>query len=185
MTYNVITFILAILLTTTSVFGQDNNDILLWSANYKLTLNDFGIKTKQLETTTSFAQFSIDYQISGFDFLTKNFNRKVRNYLIKTASWIDTTSGVNHSLLYQQSLFDISEIYARLFRKALRENRGKIASGLNIAEELGSYYLTEFSKRRIEYDRETKFGTDEAKQKEWESQIQKEILELKDFDFNN
>lgn len=167
------------------VFGQNYQDNLLWSATHKLTLNDFSIKTKSNETTSSFAQFSVDYQVSGFDFLTKNFNKKVHNYIIKTASWIDTTSNINQSLLYQQTLFDICEIYTRQFRKALRENRKKIANGTEIVKELNNKIMTDFSKRRIDYDRETKFGTDFTTQKKWETQIQKELSELNDFAYDN
>lgn len=177
--------ILIIYLLTNFVFGQNSHDNLQWSATHKLTLDDFSIRTTSLETTSSFAQFSVDYQVSGFDFLTKNFNKKVHNFIIKTASWIDTTSNINQSLLYQQTLFDICEIYTRQFRKALRENRKKIANGTEIAKELNNKVMTDFSKRRIDYDSETKYGTDLTKQKEWEVQIQKELLELNDFAFDN
>jgi len=174
-----------ICLLTSYAFGQISQDNLQWSATHKLTLDDFSIKTKSNETTSSFAQFSVDYQVSGFDFLTKNFNKKVHNYIIKTASWIDTTTNITQSLLYQQTLFDICEIYTRQFRKALRENRKKIANGTEIAKELNNKVMTDFSKRRIDYDRETKFGIDLTKQKEWEMQIQKELLELNDFAYDN
>lgn len=179
-----ILFILICLLTNFAI-GQNNSDNLQWSSTHKLTLDDFSIKIKSNETTSSFAQFSVDYQVSGFDFLTKNFNKKVHNYIIKTASWIDTTSNINQSLLYQQTLFDICEIYTRQFRKALSENRKKIANGTEIAKELNNKVMTDFSKRRIDYDRETKYGTDLTKQKEWEAQIQKELLELNDFAYDN
>ncbi len=174
-----------ICLLTNYAFGQSNQDNLNWSATHKLTLDDFSIKTKSNESTSSFAQFSVEYQVNGFDFLTKNFNKKVHNYIIKTASWIDTTADINQSLLYQQTLFDICEIYTRQFRKELRENRKKIANGTEIAKELNNKIMTDFSKRRIEYDRETKYGADLTKQKEWENQIQKELLELKDFAYDN
>jgi hypothetical protein len=174
-----------ICLLTSYAFGQSSQDNLLWSATHKLTLDDFSIKTKSNETTSSFAQFSVDYQVSGFDFLTKNFNKKVHNYIIKTASWIDTTTNINQSLLYQQTLFDICEIYTRQFRKALRENRKKIANGTEFVKELNNKIMTDFSKRRIDYDRETKYGTDLTSQKEWELQIQKELLELNDFAYDN
>lgn len=174
----------AICLSENFVFGQVNPDNLQWSSTHKLTLDDFSIKTKSLETTSSFAQFSIDYQITGLDFLTKNFNKKVYNYFLKTASWIDTTTNINQSLLYQQTLFDICEIYTRQFRKDLRENRKRIANGTEIAKELNNKIMTDFSKRRVDYDRETKFGTDLTKQKEWEIQIEKELLELNDFAFD-
>lgn len=99
-----------ICLLTSYAYGQNSHDNLQWSATYKLTLDDFSIKTRSNETTSSFAQFSVDYEVGGFDFLTKNFNKKVHNYMIKTASWIDTTTNINQSLLYQQTLFDICEI---------------------------------------------------------------------------
>jgi hypothetical protein len=146
---------------------------------------DFVIKTKQVETTTSFGQFSIEYQISGFDFITKNFNKKVRNYLIRTASWIDTTTNVEQSLIYQQTLFDICEVYTRQFRKALRENRKKIANGIKIAQDLNNLFMTEFAKRRVDYDRETRFGMDLTKQKEWEAKIKSELTQLDEYSYEN
>ena len=158
--------------------------MLRWSSTRKLTLIDFGIKTTKLETTTSFGQFSISYKVNGFDFMTKNFNKKVENLFIKSASWIDTTSNIQESLTYQQTLFDISEIYARQFRKALHDNRRKIISGSNFIEDLDQKSIADFSKRRIAYDRETKFGTDIEKQKEWEIQIQKELADLSGFAYN-
>ncbi len=161
-------------------FGQENNNIL-WSATQKLSIDNFAIKTSQLETASSFAQFSVDYSINGFDFLTKNFNKKVRNKLIVSASWIDTTSGVIQSLTYQQTLFDICEIYTRQFRKALSENRKKIARGSEVAEVLNNKFMTEFAKRRMAFDIESKSGSDAAKQKIWETQIQKELEELTGF----
>ncbi|MEO8415365.1 MAG: hypothetical protein ABI472_17020 [Ginsengibacter sp.] len=179
----ILAFLLFIKLTTVA-FGQDGHERLRWSPTRELTLSDFTIKTKQLEATTSFGQFYIAYKVQGFDFMTKNFNKKVDNFFIKSASWIDTTSNIQQLLTYQQTLFDISEIYARQFRKALHDNRKKIISGTNFIEELDQKYISDFSKRRIDYDRETKFGTDIEKQKEWEKQIQKELSDLKDFDYD-
>jgi len=177
-----LTILIFILFSATNlVVGQSNDNNLLWSSTHKLTIDDFAIKTKSNETSLSFAQFSIDYQVNGFDFMTKNFNKKVRNYIIKSASWIDTTGNINQALIYEQTLFDICEIYTRQFRKALRENRKKIANGTQIAQELNDKIMTDFSKRRIEYDKETKFAADKTKQREWEGQIQKELLELDDF----
>jgi hypothetical protein len=174
---------LLIFLTGAISWGQLNDDYLLWSSSRKLTLDDFTIKTHRLETTPSFGQFSMDYQVNGFDFLTNNFNKKVHNRFIRAASWIDTTTNVQQSLIYQQTLFDICEIYTRQFRKALRQNRKKIVKGTTIAEELNKKFMTGFAKRRIDYDRETKFGSDELKQKAWESQIHKELTELADYAF--
>ena len=115
------------------------------------------------------------------DLIKNNFNKKVRNYLVKSASSIDTTRNVAISLLYQQTLFDICEIYSRHFRKALKENRKKIAFEKQFIQEQNQKAMTDFSNRRIEYDRETNFGTIPAAQAEWELQIRKELEELKKF----
>lgn len=163
--------------------GQSNEDYLLWSSSRRLTLNDFSIKTNG-PAVPSFGQFSIDYQVNGFDFLTRKFNKKVRNSFIKAASWIDTTTNIEQSLIYQQTLFDIAEVYTRQFRRALKKNRKKIASGMTIVEELNNQFLAAFSKRRIEYDRYTQFGTNGQTQKEWEKQINKELSELSEFAYN-
>ena len=178
----ILTFIL-FTLSTISLFGQSvpDDNLVFWSSTRKLSVDDFKIKTKNKETNSSFAQFSVDYQVSGFEFLTKNFNKKVRNYLIKSASTIDTTSDVSVSLRYQQTLFNLCEIYTRQFRKALKENRKKIALGTKIADQLNQKTMTDFAIRRVEYDKETNFGTIIEKQVEWENIIKRELNDLNEF----
>ncbi|NLN95810.1 MAG: hypothetical protein GX128_06550 [Bacteroidales bacterium] len=175
---------LVIIINSTIALGQTGNgNLVFWSATKKLTVEDFGIKVRN-ENNPSFAQFSVEYQVNGFDFLTKNFNKKVRNYVIVSASWIDTTNNVLESLRYQQTLFDLCEIYTRQFRKELKENRKKIASGIHVVEELHQKIMTEFANRRVVYDIETNYGLLTDKQLNWENQIQKQLEELKDYAFN-
>lgn len=169
--------------SSTISFGQTaaEDNLVFWSQSRKLTIDDFGIKTRNNETNLSFGQFSVDYQVGGFDFMTKNFNKKVRNYLIKSASTIDTTADVSVSLRYQQTLFDLCEIYTRQFRKALKENRKKIASGTQFIEALNQKAMTDFANRRVLYDRETNFGLILEKQTQWETIIFQELNQLSEF----
>jgi hypothetical protein len=165
-------------------YSQDNPDILLWSSTHRLTIDDFGIKKENSYSGLSFAQFSMGYSVNGFDFLTRNFNKKVKNTMLKSASWIDTTYNVVSSLRYQQTLFDLMEIYTRKFRKELRENRKQIASGLTIVHEIDARISTDFAKRRLDYDTETNSGTNTDKQLIWEQQIRQELLELSDYEYD-
>lgn len=164
-------------------FSQTNpgENYISWSPARKLTIDDFVIKTADLKTNPSFAHFSLSYEVNGFDFMTKNFNKKVHNYVIKSASWIDTTYNIPQILQYQQTLWDICEVYTRRFRRELKNNKKKIAFGVDFVKNLNAQIMTDFSKRRIEYDAQTKFGSDSIKQIEWEVRIQKELDELKDF----
>lgn len=164
--------------------SQTNDDnLVFWSPTRKLTIDDFGIKTTKENQELSYGQISIDSNIKGFDFLTKNFNKKVRNYFIKSASWINITKDVEISLKYQQTAFDISEIYARAYRKELRNKRKQILKGFQILDELNQKFATDFSNRRLQYNNETNYGTIPDKQIEWEKQIQKELEELKEFSY--
>ncbi len=175
---------LILIINSIFTFGQTGQgNLVLWNATKKLTADDFGIKVSN-ENSTSFAQFSVDYQVNGFDFMTKNFNKKVRNYMIVSASWIDTTSNVLESLRYQQTLFDICEIYTRQFRRELKENRRKIASGTQFIDELNQKIMTDFTNRRVIYDRDTNYGLVTDKQLFWENQIQKELEELNEYAFD-
>lgn len=177
------TIIMTICLALTSV-AQDNPDYLLWDSSHKLTIDDFGIKKDNSNSGLSYAQYYIEQTVSGLDFMTKKFNKKVKNCMIKSASWIDTTQNVEYSLKYQQTLFDIAEIYTRKFRKELQENRKQISKGLSIVNDLNSKMTAELSKRRMQYDSETNFGLDSEKQIVWDQQIAQELQDLAEYDYN-
>ncbi len=113
--------------------------------------------------------------------MKKNLNKKVHNYFIRSASWIDTTYDTNSSIRYQQTLFDICEIYTRQFRKALKENKRKIKAGNDFVNDLNAKAMSDFAGRRLQYDHETMGGADVEKQKEWEKRIQDELSALKDY----
>jgi hypothetical protein len=176
--------IIAILLFSSKSFSQENPDYLLWDSTFKITIDDFGIKKSDSQSGSSFALFTIEHNVSGLDFLTKNFNKKVKNFMIKSGSWIDTTYNVESSLKYQQTLFNIAEIYSRQFRKELQTNRKQISKGLTIVHDIFSKISSDFAKRRLEYDAETNYGNDIQKQEQWDIQIKKDLEELSDYDYN-
>lgn len=175
--------LLIVLIASLTLHGQNTADenFVYWSSTKKLSLDDFEIKTGALENMQSFAQFSIDYKVNGFDFLRRSFNKNVRNYVIRSASSIDTLTNTSLSLLYQQTLFDLSEIYARQFRKALKVNKRKIASGTQFIEGISQKVMTDFANRRLQYTTDTNFGSIPEKQAEWEYLIQQELQALSEF----
>jgi phage-related tail protein len=171
---------------STLTFGQKSvadSNYIFWSKDRRLQQSDFQIKVGNAVSSYSFAQYSFDYNvISTFTFgLSKDYKKKIRNYFIKSAPWLDTTNNVEISLKYQQTLFDIAEVYVRHFRKSVYENCKKITWGKIRIEELNSQVMTDFSKRRVQYDLASNFGEISDIQKEWETLIAKELKELKEF----
>lgn len=176
--------LLVLAFCATASYGQNGTRELLWSPDHQLTVADFGIRNRGANAQLSFAQFSLDYTVSGLDFLSRKFNKKVRNVLIPSASWIDTTRMVSVSLRYQQTLFDLGEIYARQFRRKLRQNRKMIARGTAIVQEWNTEIAAALSRRRLQYDLETRSGTDELRQKQWEDTIRAELTGLDAYAFD-
>jgi len=173
----------SLLLVSGACFAQkeDESDFVFWSADKKLSLDDFGIQTKNMESGPTSAQFIVDYKLSGLNFFSKNFNKKVRNYMLRSVSQIDTTGNVAVYLLYQQTLFDMSEVYTRRFRQALRENKKKLIKGTSIADEINEELMKELAQRSTQYTQETNAANDPARQKQWAETIAKELGELSDF----
>jgi hypothetical protein len=109
----------------------------------------------------------------------------VHNCIIRSASWIDTTYDVKTSLRYQQTLFDLAEIYARHFRKDLKENRKKLAKGTEFVKELSTKAMTDFAKRQVDFVSDAQFGTNPVMQEQWEGIIEMELDALEEFASND
>lgn len=170
-----------------TVFAQDNSNYLYWSANHKLTVEDFGQKNKTVDADgqLSYVEFIWEYNVSRADFITRNFNRKVRNGMVKSKSWIDISTDVEVSLRFQQTLFNINEVYARQFRKDLREIRSKLTKNIELVDEMNDRITSALEKRRNQYIKETNSGFDTDAQQRWEKQIQEELEELAEYAYEN
>lgn len=171
---------LLLLISVSSFSQQIKEETISWAANRQLAVSDFLIKPASTNQAASYASFSIEYRAGGKELLSNNLNKRVSNYFIKAESWIDTTQNISQALRFQQSSFDLCEIYVRQFRKALYENRKKIKS-LKFIDALNEQFTTAFSKRRMEYDLDTKAATDEAAQQRWEAIIAQELKELSNY----
>lgn len=168
-------------------FSQKQSDLdrLYWSDRERIAVADFGIQTQDTKSGLSSAAFSLEYNIHGMNFMTKNFNKKVTHFMVRSASQIALDGNEAQYIRYQQTLFDLEEIYVRQFRKALRENRKKLFLKTAVADELKDQLIgIDLPSRQAKYNNETNRGKDLTKQKEWEKQIRKELDELGDFAFD-
>lgn len=158
-----------------------------WSSDKKLTLDDFKIKTSGDNNDATYSQFMISQSIGGFGFMRRNMNQKIDNIFLGNASWIDTTKSISVEELieFQQIQFDLAEIQARKFRKRVLIDKGKIAKGFDIVNQINNEIMAEFSEIRLELMRETESGRNEQKIAEWKLKIATELKELDEFRFEN
>ncbi len=160
---------------------------LRWSSERKITESDYKIKVGSKMNTPILSQFTISHSVGGFDFLKRNLNQKIENKFIGQVSWIDSTQVKNISryIEYQQLLFDVSEVYARKFRKQVLKNKAKLKKGFSIVSEINNAIMSEFAEARLEIERNTEGGNNIEKLQECKDDILKQLSELKEFSFEN
>lgn len=170
-----------------NLFGQATNSFeKLWSPSSKLNINDFKLDVEAPSNVPCFAQFSINYSVSGFDFLSRNFNQKVRNVMHMNASWINAETGETERLLqFQQILFNLSELYARKFRKELLINRKQISKGTQIIEEIHNEITKRLTTEWAKFQNESNSGQLIEVMNDWEKRVDLELLELDIFSYEN
>ncbi|WP_461486251.1 hypothetical protein [Pedobacter sp.] len=159
-----------------------DTNYIYWSKDRKLKQEDFLIKTANNGASSS-AMFGSEYNLTGIFSMQipKNYKEKIRHYFVRNASWIDTTANFSDNLTYQQTQFDLCEIYFRKFRKEVNENKKKIFWGKLAIRDINNKILADYRKRVVIYDQETKSGNLPDKQQEWELIILKELEELSEF----
>jgi hypothetical protein len=171
-------FLLTFMIFNHFAFSQKGN-VLEWSSTKRLELKDFNIvATDSLSNHCGFGNY---INLKGgpiFSMGKKNYNKCVSNLMSTSVSWIDTAYDIAGQIRFMQTVFDISEIYSRLIRKALTEKGSTTSKTFKSVQE---QYIPQFVARKDTYEKETKGGTNIEKQIRWEKTIAQELEELKEF----
>lgn len=164
---------------TIALQGQNNpvEDKISWNEKYKLKWSDF----RALPDSNSFASAAssiiITYSVIKKD---STYTIKVFCYFLRSSSW---TWEKDDCLLlkHEQGHFDIAELFARKFRKAIS---GKKFSLYDINIELAvilSYIRDDRWRYDKTYDQETDFSRDNEKQILWSKKIRDELNKLNSY----
>jgi len=158
-----------------------------WQPDYKVSLEDFqGTPPRMAEDQVQRFRFAcsmgFNYAMSTYEFMfTKNFNKYVTTYFVPSTSWIEPGDRTNLLVGMAQLNFDLTELYARKFRKRVYENKGTFSSG-DFAQREFDMINNEYNERsaQIESDIMSVEHT-AAKLNEWLTTIRQEIDELAEF----
>lgn len=176
--------VLLSLLFTTACFGQEEIE---WQPGYVLTLKDFWSPATRFDgnmiSVHPGCRIEFSYQMSNYEFMfRKNFNDKVDCKFLKTAATIiapDSNLALDLLRLAQYG-FDLTELYARKFRKRLFEEKGAF-SGAQFFQPVFNEVEKEHAVQFNNAVEATQFGKDAAKLKELHASVLREIEVLSDF----
>jgi hypothetical protein len=179
-------FTLLSLLTLTSV--ADGQNIIDWDGNYQLHLSDFKSPTTEIGDvniyslhTASGIDFSFAMSHAEFMF-TKNFNAKVNcSFKRDAASLVALDSAFAQDLVnFARYEFDLSELFARKFRKRLYEEKGAF-SDISFFKPVYDAIQKEFTERDAIAGKQTEFGRKKERLNELHQEVLAQIGELSDF----
>ena len=145
-----------------------------WSAQHPLTAQDFQQKLKPGTTPQAAFQLTTETRTNLY---THQKRTLVRNQLLSAQSSLSPTQDVAQQLRLQQTLFNITEIYARRLRQHLQTDPPAPTSKTDPAAP----YVAAAAKRRQRYRGETQNGTLAARQTQWEKTIRRELAGLQAF----
>lgn len=168
------------IVSATSFSHSKEEDFIDWSADRKLTWEDFqGMPESGSDRAAlSAIMINVDFSYSGSGFkwtITCRFNKK--------KSWGRTKT--EYILSHEQAHFDITEIHARKLHQRLKEykyNQGTFQKDL---QAIYQQIVKEENEMQSKYDSETSHSINKEKQAEWLTKVKALLEETKRFaDYN-
>ena len=157
-------------------FMAAQDEELPWSADKKLTWNDF---KSTPDYSHPYAAITFSGMSYGFSADVVNgevsVNYKVNCFFVANKSWVKRRyKGDKELLKHEQLHFDITELYTRKFREEL----SKMTFTDNVKAEIKAVYKR-ITKEKVsfqeKYDLETDHSKNEAAQKKWQLKINSEL----------
>jgi len=177
--------ILIILFITNSLFAQsnfENDSILLWNSKRKINFKDFTSEIKPDDYNHATAVIVPSLMLIPKIIYENKINKvKIVAIMNKNKSW--SKSSQDYVLSHEQGHFDITEIFARKFRKKITDAKSsEIKIDVIFLTNLFNTNDIEHLDFQFQYESETQKGTNYKIQQIWNEKIKKMLEELKDFE---
>ncbi len=152
-----------------------HSKMIVWDADRKLKWSDF--KAKRYSDVVSGAVTQLNLEVTYQNNDIKN-SLKITCVFNRRESWHRDTS--KYGLSHEQLHFDIGEIYARAFRKEVKE-LSHIRFTPQLVDSLFKKYADLLKREEERYDNQTDFGLDKIRQNEWANKVSSSLESLVKF----
>ena len=164
------------------VGSESDDETVTWNASQKLSWADFkgspDLESDAVALTASGITFGYSVKTSGDRIV--QFSTTVETHFYPNKSWYLKDKSNEHILGHEQLHFDITELYARMFRAQISkvEVNQNVKKQLNRLHDLINVAVSETQKK---YDEETQHSINAVKQREWNNFIEKELAKYDQF----
>lgn len=168
-------FALFFLLAPPFEFIQQRSNEIAWTKERKLVWTDFKGTPERNDKESAGTTSGIYY---NYSFSGDSIRISIGSYFDRLNSFVIVDDTTDNLLKHEQGHFDLSELYARKFRKYLHFI-GKINSdsfGPQI-KILSARYSDSLDREQDLYDKETEHSKNKTEQKNWNTKILKMLKE--------
>ena len=176
---------LGLLIFFFNCFSQKNE--LIWDSDLKLKWSDFrGSVNDTILTSNSMEPNAVSFIGFSLQYLTKNNRLEliIKTYFDMNESYYRDTLQAK-LLEHEQCHFDIAELYVRKMRRSIKLLQQKgIFDRAKFSKIIDSLDVARMDENR-QFDEDTFYGTFLADQEKWVTKIKEELLELKEYSYEN
>lgn len=162
--------------------GLSQDTLKCWSSTDKLKWSDFKGKVPSAGLSSSdkaaCSSMPKPYPLQEND---STYSYKVKAMFYRYKSWAKAKDTTQYLLAHEQLHFDISELYARIMRKAFKGLGSWTESTANTYSVIKKKIYADHIARQNDYDIKTAHGTIKKAQQEWTVKIHAELEALKEF----
>ena len=155
---------------------ERNKDTLFYAYGRRLRWSDFkGKPSPSSRFAAEIFPFFAFEESRNIENSVIKVDLNLKTYLVRSYSWVKDFARNSYTLNHEQRHFDLMKIASEQFRKNIisQDLRVDNYEGVLSVEYLN--ILREMNRRQVQYDLETKHGTDEVAQKNWNLKIDKEL----------
>lgn len=155
---------------------------MAWRDNYRLEWSNYLAKANALSDAAAVTASGITfgYSIEELEDQVVNIDLEIAAHFYPEESWFKEKHANSYLLNHERLHFDITELYARKFRKRVKY----LNYNSNVKRELNRLYRKinkELDSMQKVYDAETDFSRDVPFQNKWNDYVAEELLRLNDF----
>jgi hypothetical protein len=157
-------------------FVNPKDDLISWGSR-SIEWSDFKARPNTSFKTVALTASTITLN-SKYD-ANNNLIIVIENFFITNKSWTSTSDSI--VLEHERRHFDLSEVYARKIRKALKEKKFNVKK---LNEEVNAVFVKynkDLGNQQKLYDSETNHSINKTMQKQWSARIEAELIELSEF----
>jgi hypothetical protein len=152
--------------------GGHEDRYITWSSTVSLTWDDFRGRPHLHSSVGAVTMSGISLSYEGTD---GSMVATVKATFDKEESWVNMKAADDHVLKHEQLHFDITELYARKLRAALKRVNPATSRPDRVIERLFDRYSDESKVYQEMYDKETDHSRNVKQQAVWDERIRREL----------